>query len=194
MLWQRVTTAVILLIIIIGALLISPLAFIAVAAVAIGCCFWEWLRISRWGNIPAAISGVIVGGALFYIEYASPTFLQTIQTGNGLLIITSAATVIWTVITAIVFSRRSSGWHVSNVLSSILAWILLPAAWFSLMYLFREKGTIYMLSVLAIVWVADIMAYFGGRFMGGPKMAHAISHKKTWSGEVSAFLSVLVFA
>lgn len=39
MLLQRVITAVVLLIIIIGALLISPLAFTAVAAVAIGCAF-----------------------------------------------------------------------------------------------------------------------------------------------------------
>ena len=38
MLLQRVITAVVLLIIIIGALLISPLAFTAVAAIAIGCC------------------------------------------------------------------------------------------------------------------------------------------------------------
>ena len=37
MLLQRVITAVVLLIIIIGALLISPLAFTAVAAIAIGC-------------------------------------------------------------------------------------------------------------------------------------------------------------
>lgn len=47
MLLQRVITAVVLLIIIIGALLISPLAFTAVAAIAIGCCFWEWLRICK---------------------------------------------------------------------------------------------------------------------------------------------------
>ena len=47
MLLQRVITAVVLLIIVIGALLISPLAFTAVAAVAIGCCFWEWLRLCR---------------------------------------------------------------------------------------------------------------------------------------------------
>ena len=50
MLLQRVITAVVLLIIIIGALLISPLAFTAVAAIAIGCCFWEWLRICKWNN------------------------------------------------------------------------------------------------------------------------------------------------
>ena len=60
--------------------------------------------------------------------------------------------------------------------------------------LFREKGTIYMLSVLAIVWVADIMAYFGGRCFGGPKMAQGISPKKTWSGALTAFVCVLALS
>ena len=62
MLLQRVITAVVLLIIIIGALLISPLAFTAVAAIAIGCCFWEWLRICKWNNGVAMVCGVLLAG------------------------------------------------------------------------------------------------------------------------------------
>jgi phosphatidate cytidylyltransferase len=33
-----------------------------------------------------------------------------------------------------------------------------------------------------IVWVADIMAYFAGRIIGGPKLAPVLSPKKTWAG------------
>lgn len=194
MLLQRVITAVVLLIIVIGSLLISPLAFTAVAAIAIGCCFWEWLRICKWNSGVAMVCGVLLGAGLFFIEFASPAFLQTVQSGNGLMIITSAAVVLWAVIAGILFTRRSSGWMIEPWIGSILAWIFVPAAWFSLMYLFREKGTIYMLSVLALVWVADIMAYFGGRAMGGPKMASGISPKKTWSGAITAFASVLLLA
>lgn len=194
MLLQRVITAVVLLIIIVGALLISPTAFTAVAAVAIGCCFWEWLRICKWNNGVALVCGVIVGAGLFLIEYFSPAVLQTVQSGNGLLIITSAAVVLWAVITALIFTRRSSGWMVPPGVGALLAWVFIPAAWLSLMFLFREKGTIYMLSVLAIVWVADIMAYFGGRTFGGPKMAVGISPKKTWSGALTAFVSVLTLS
>ena len=51
-----------------------------------------------------------------------------------------------------------------------------------------------MLSVLAIVWVADIVAYFGGRAMGGPKMAQGISPKKTWSGALTAFVCVIALS
>jgi len=36
--------------------------------------------------------------------------------------------------------------------------------------------------LFAVVWGTDIMAYFCGRTLGGPKLWPAISPKKTWSG------------
>jgi phosphatidate cytidylyltransferase len=36
--------------------------------------------------------------------------------------------------------------------------------------------------LLAVVWAADICAYFAGRVIGGPKLAPRISPKKTWAG------------
>jgi phosphatidate cytidylyltransferase len=38
--------------------------------------------------------------------------------------------------------------------------------------------------LFAIVWGADIMAYFGGRFIGGPKLWPRVSPGKTWSGSI----------
>lgn len=40
----------------------------------------------------------------------------------------------------------------------------------------------------AVVWFTDIAAYFFGRFIGGPKLAPAISPKKTWSGAIGGTL------
>ncbi len=36
--------------------------------------------------------------------------------------------------------------------------------------------------LVAVVWAADILAYFAGRLIGGPKLAPRISPKKTWAG------------
>ena len=36
--------------------------------------------------------------------------------------------------------------------------------------------------LFAVVWGADIMAYFGGRLIGGPKLWVRVSPGKTWSG------------
>ena len=36
--------------------------------------------------------------------------------------------------------------------------------------------------LFAVVWTTDIMAYFGGRLVGGPKLWRRISPSKTWAG------------
>ncbi|MCY0094841.1 phosphatidate cytidylyltransferase [Hoeflea ulvae] len=45
-------------------------------------------------------------------------------------------------------------------------------------------GLFAMLFVFAIVWSTDILAYFCGRALGGPKLAPRISPGKTWSGAI----------
>ena len=41
-----------------------------------------------------------------------------------------------------------------------------------------------MFFLFAVVWVTDILGYFVGRTVGGPRLALRISPKKTWSGAV----------
>jgi len=43
-------------------------------------------------------------------------------------------------------------------------------------------GFAAVLWVFLVVWSADILAYFVGRTIGGPKLAPTISPKKTWAG------------
>jgi phosphatidate cytidylyltransferase len=43
-----------------------------------------------------------------------------------------------------------------------------------------------------VVWASDISAYFSGRFLGGPKLAPAISPNKTWSGAMGGLLGALL--
>jgi len=43
-------------------------------------------------------------------------------------------------------------------------------------------GARVILWLFALVWGTDIMAYFGGRLIGGPKLWPRISPGKTWSG------------
>jgi phosphatidate cytidylyltransferase len=47
---------------------------------------------------------------------------------------------------------------------------------------------------MALVWVADIAAYFAGRTWGRHKLAPTISPGKTWEGAAGALIGVLIYA
>jgi phosphatidate cytidylyltransferase len=70
--------------------------------------------------------------------------------------------------------------------------ILLPA-WLALVEL-REQGVFWLLGAMALVWIADIAAYFSGRTFGRHKLAPAISPGKTWEGVAGAVAAVLAYA
>ena len=65
---------------------------------------------------------------------------------------------------------------------------------FSLAYLrgSDHAGLIAILFLFAVVWATDILAYFVGRAIGGPKLAPSISPGKTWSGAIGGAVGGLL--
>jgi phosphatidate cytidylyltransferase len=53
------------------------------------------------------------------------------------------------------------------------------------------EATIFL---LLCVWAADVVAYFAGRTLGGPKLAPAISPKKTWAGAIGGIVGAMIVA
>jgi phosphatidate cytidylyltransferase len=51
-----------------------------------------------------------------------------------------------------------------------------------------------MMFLFAIVWSTDIVAYFVGRALGGPKLMPRVSPKKTWSGAIGGTVAAIVVA
>jgi phosphatidate cytidylyltransferase len=79
---------------------------------------------------------------------------------------------------------------VGGLLALWVAWLAVAQA--------RVIGINYLLSVMALVWAADIAAYFAGRALGGRfskvKLAPTISPGKSWEGVWGGMLGVLVLA
>jgi phosphatidate cytidylyltransferase len=55
-----------------------------------------------------------------------------------------------------------------------------------------EYSALYLLSAMAIVWIADVGAYFFGKAFGRHKLAPSISPGKSWEGVLGGWLAVLV--
>ncbi|HTM72193.1 MAG TPA: phosphatidate cytidylyltransferase, partial [Pseudolabrys sp.] len=51
-----------------------------------------------------------------------------------------------------------------------------------------QLGMTAIFLLFAIVWTTDIVGYFAGRAIGGPKLAPSISPKKTWSGAIAGLV------
>jgi len=71
--------------------------------------------------------------------------------------------------------------------------ILLIACWYALVSA-RILGTPFVLTLLLVVWFADIGAYFAGKAFGRHKLAPAISPGKTWEGAFGGWLLVMILA
>jgi phosphatidate cytidylyltransferase len=80
-------------------------------------------------------------------------------------------------------SRRPSIWLVSGV-----PYVGLPAMAFVILREESQAGMLTIMWLFAVVWAADICAYFTGRLIGGRKLAPAISPQKTWAGLFGAIL------
>jgi len=100
---------------------------------------------------------------------------------------------VWTVLAVRVFFARKTGMQVSFRASCALGLFLVPTAWLSLVVTNELFSLPFLLSVLLIVWCADVMAYFTGMTLGRHKMCPAISPKKSWEGVAGALVSVVVF-
>jgi len=57
-----------------------------------------------------------------------------------------------------------------------------------------EHGFLAIIMLFAIVWATDIVAYFVGRAVGGPKLLPHVSPKKTWSGALGGTIAAVAAA
>jgi phosphatidate cytidylyltransferase len=67
------------------------------------------------------------------------------------------------------------------------------ATWWVFVSLFVQRGSIYLISLLILVWVADLAAFFAGRRWGKHKLAPNISPGKTREGAIAGLLAVVVW-
>ena len=102
----------------------------------------------------------------------------------------------WVLGSVWLLGRGVPAWgRLPRALRWVLGLAMLCAAWLALAQA-RRAGINFLLSVLVLVWAADVFAYFagralGGRFTRGRKLAPSISPGKSWEGVWGGMLGVL---
>lgn len=180
MLKQRVITAVVLLAILLPALFYpAPQPFSAVALLLIAAGAWEWGRLNGYGQ------GVSLGLGLACVAACALSWYGGLL-NQSLPMLWAAAGAAWVLAGGWLLRNGVAGWpRIPKALRLVAGLAALWLAWLAVAQA-RVAGINFLLSVLLLVWVADIFAYFAGRTFGGRfskgKLAPSISPGKSWEG------------
>lgn len=192
MLKQRVITALVLLAVLLPALFYrQPEPFFLLALIFIAAAAWEWVRMNGGGANTALGFGLgcVLLCATFWLTgwLARPHPLLWLLTGSA-----------WVLLGAWFLRCGVSAWasH-ARALRLVLGLAALCLTWVAVAQA-RLLGINFLLSVLALVWMADIGAYFAGRALGGHfirrKLAASISPGKSWEGVLGGMAGVVLLA
>ena len=204
MLKQRVITAIVLLLILIGAYCLGPVAFAGVMAIAFALAQWGWLKLAGLSSPVSALLALIVSGStalLTFVAYQDLQMINQISAEYQMLyanlsslfvMYLGVVSLLWVGISIRVFFARMTGLPVNRVVVGVTGVFFPPAAWLGFVAMYASFGITMVISLLAIVWVADIMAYFTGMAFGKHRMCPAISPKKSWEGVAGGMLSVII--
>ena len=182
MLKTRVITALVLLAVLLPILFLLPPVYIGVFFLAaLMTAAWEWSRLLA----PEAGRAAYVY-AIFCLMII--LFLLGMQNANWQFALLLLAVIFWFFIAPFILAK---GMNLSlqklRPFYVVLGLILLPATWFALVFL-RELGLVFLLSTIALVWVADIGAYFIGKAFGKRKLAVQISPGKSVEGAIGGLI------
>lgn len=142
--------------------------FHILVAIICGLMMWELVRMIEPTHAPLALQlGALSGFAMLISAYI-PTL------------------VVWPVFAAV--ALVGYGYLQRNRAIFIVFSLLILLASFGMILIRDNWGFGWILWLIVVVVITDVMGYFAGRLIGGPKFWPAISPKKTWSGTVFGWI------
>ncbi|WBU58104.1 phosphatidate cytidylyltransferase [Paracoccus sediminicola] len=179
---RRVVSAAVLLFIGVQLALSSGLALWAGVALFMALTFWELARMTGWRGparihtpfgrfrpmVLAVVAGLSLFAALGLPEFAPLILLLPIVAGLPGAVPKDRATYA-------IFGGA------------------IMAVGYELVHLREEYGLPFILWLMGVVILSDVLGYFAGRMIGGPKFWPAVSPKKTWSGTLAGWIGAALF-
>src|SRR5690606_20974022 len=200
MLKQRVITAIVLLAVLLGALLApGPWPLVLLLTLAAACALWEWLRLT-WPQQPSMAPVVLavlcaVGMLLLATQWLAMTPAGWAVGLQGILnqALLPVVVLIWVVGATWMVCKGQAQQRSGGAWLSLFGVLAVVAVWAALVQLFLQRGAWFLVSLLALIWFADIAAYFTGKALGRHKLAPRVSPGKTWEGAVGGVLAATLW-
>lgn len=189
MLKQRIITALLLaplflLIVIYG----QTLWFAGMILLIGGVALYEWLKINQLPVALAVFNAIVLSLLTAYLMSWLP---QPVIYFTALSAVAWLPALLW--LKAHQWGYRQTGLQIMiKTLFGVVAILLFMVSMQQLHQ--NDAGVFRVLSLVFLIWVADIGAYFSGKNFGRRKLAVNISPGKTWEGVIGAQLAVAVYA
>ena len=193
MLKARLITALVLIGILLPSLFWLPQLYWALLLGAfIGIAAWEWGALLAWNSPARIFLGVVVSAICATVTSLAPSALgieDFLPVQPWVLVLYGLSTAFWCLVIPFWLKKR---WALGGASGLLVGAVVLLPTWLAMVQL-RAIGPEVLLAVFAVVWIADIAAYFAGRRFGKKKLAPEISPGKTWEGAYGAMLGVLCY-
>lgn len=172
----RIVSGVVLAAAALGVTWLGGTPFRLFSALVASAMFFEWCAMARAKSnaIHQTLSGLLLVLALVLAFGGLSEPLPAIASAFGLSLLLGLMFGSWR-------------WTVAGLIYAGLSGIALAGLRDD-----THEGFRAILLLFSVVWTTDIMAYFIGRAVGGPKLAPAISPGKTWSGAVGGAVSAVI--
>ncbi|PID65678.1 MAG: hypothetical protein CR975_06110 [Gammaproteobacteria bacterium] len=188
---ERITTALVMIAIVIGVIFFVPILFAPLVAVVLGVSIWEWCRIAQLRQS----NSYLVAGATIILWVLATNFPLVLS----LLLVLSIAHYVYAV-HLIRQYEKIDNYRIHRGYLRVSGPVILSAMAATLIYIFDYsldvpggEDPLTLLFVILVIAVADSAAYFAGRFFGKHKLAPRVSPNKTIEGLIGGFLGVIVF-
>ena len=190
----RVIAALIMAPVAIAAILLLPTQWLAAAAAAVFLIgLWEWLKLADVDDTRARTVLLVLNLVLMVL---------IVWADAGTLVLYQIAALVgigWWLLALLwlrFFTFGAEPGSPARSLKLLAGTLAIVPAWASLVLIHAsgDKGHLWLLTALAVVWAADSGAYFAGRTLGRTKLAPRISPNKTWEGLGGGMLAGLLVA